>query len=158
MRTSIFQLGLAGGRARRLIRRSGGHACRLNGLRLLAVIAFTGCTFQPQSPMQLSDRLKNAAMINDLTTRDQSLKQIALDSANSGVPSVCQQAVSAMGDSTDRDDTAEQATYIFDDRGDRPSAEAMVALIEDGVHRDRMRQHLAAEPYKAGMPVPSSRP
>jgi hypothetical protein len=150
MRSSIFQLGLSGQR--------GVHVRRLNGLKFLAAITLGGCTFQPQSQMQLSDRLKNAGLINDLTTRDGSLKQIALDSANSGVPSVCQQAITAMGDSTDRDDTAEQTTYIFDDRGDRPSAEAMVALINDGVRRDNMRKHLADEPYKSTAGLPSTRP
>jgi hypothetical protein len=125
--------------------------------------SLTGCAFQPQSPAQLDDRLKNALLISDTTAHEDSLRQIAIDAANFNYESIAAKAITDMADSTLRDETAEQAAHIFDDRGDRLSAEEMVKLINDGARRDKMREQFSTEPFKVpldanGNPIPVQAP
>jgi hypothetical protein len=111
-------------------------------------LLLVGCAVQPQSPAQLEDRLKNALLIGDASAHEEKLRELAIDSANFNYEPIAAKAITDMADSTLRDETAEEAAHIFDDRGDRPSAEALVLLINDGARRDKMREQFSTEPFK----------
>ena len=125
---------------------------RIPGLMIAAAmcagLTTAGCQEhkpQPrQTPAQLQDRLSNARAIGNTSTRDQALHDIAVDAAASRVGDVAVAATSSINSTAMRDDTAEQAAKILDDRTDRASAERVVQLMSDASRRDAMRSYLAS--------------
>jgi hypothetical protein len=97
-----------------------------------------------QTPAQLQDRLANARAIDNGNSRDQALHDIAVDAAASRVGDVAIAATSSITSTSMRDDTAEQAAKILDDRSDRASAERVVQMMSDTSRRDAMRSYLAS--------------
>src|SRR5437763_861653 len=106
---------------------------------LLALIGATSCQEhkpQPrQTPAQLQDRLTNARAITDGSKRDQALHDVAVDAAASRVSEVSVMAVNSIASTSVRDDTAEQAAKILDERSDRAGAERVVGLMSDTSRR-----------------------
>ena len=105
-----------------------------------------GCAAKPQTSGQLNDRLTNASQISDTPQHDDTVAGVAMDAANSAQPEPCLSAVDAIKDRDKRDRTAHAAADIFNNRGDRPTAEALVAKISDPNLKDQIRQAYGRNP------------
>lgn len=114
---------------------------------VVVMLAFlTGCNRdaqRQQSPEQLKGRLDAANAISNTTEKNEALKSVAQDAADSGVVEVALKAVEGISNTTTRNEVAAACSRKLAKRGDTKGATDVAQLISNTTLKNEVLAEIA---------------